>query len=230
MNKNKNFLIKCHKINKDLVKSKLNFQTFGNVSQRIDNKYFTIKPSGIDVLGTSWQDYPIVKIDNLKTVKGKFRPSIDTPAHAEIYKFSNNIKGIVHAHAMYSVCWSQAKKKIPILGTTHADYWYSDIKVTRSLTRTEIKKNYEKNIGKSITELFNPNNIIDNRGVLVANHGGFCWGSSALEAFKNFERLEFVAELAFKTLLINKKNKISKELIGKHFFRKNGTKAYYGQV
>lgn len=224
-----NFLKKCQNVNKILTNSRLNFQTFGNVSQRIDKDTFTIKPSGVNVLKTSWKDYPILNIDNLKVVKGKLKPSTDSATHAEIYKFSQSIKGIVHAHSKYSVSWSQAQKNIPILGTTHSDYWDGDIMVTKALKKDEILKNYEKNIGKSIIKLFNKNNINLKRGVLVANHGGFCWGENAFEAYQNFERLEFIAELAFKTLILNKKAKISKELINKHYKRKNGLKSYYGQ-
>ena len=220
----------CHKINVLLSKSNLQFQTFGNVSQRIDSEYFTIKPSGVNLTKISWKDYPIISIKNLKKVHGNLRPSSDTPTHAEIYKMHNDIKGITHAHSKYLTIWSQSKKKIPILGTTHADYWNCAIPITKPLSKNKINKNYEQNIGISIKKLFKYKKMLEGcPGVMVVNHGGFCWGNSAKDSYLNFERLEFIAELAFKTLIINKKSKVSKHIINKHFFRKHGKKSYYGQ-
>ena len=140
------------------------------------------------------------------------------------------IKGITHAHSKYVTIWSQSLKKIPPLGTTHADYWGDYVPITKPLSKKEILNNYEKNTGIAILRLFKNNKMLDKcPGVLVANHGGFCWGDSAEKSFLNFERLEFIAELAYKTLQLNNKTKTSKNLINKHFFRKHGDKAYYGQ-
>ncbi len=224
------FKKKCHLINLKLSKSKLQFQNFGNVSQRLDDYHFVIKPSGVNLSKINYSDYPIVSIKDNKVIKGKLRPSSDTPTHSEIYKLDKNIKGITHAHSLYTTIWAQSEKKIPLLGTTHADYWKKDILVTKKLSNKEINKNYEKNTGLAIKKIFDNNyNVLENPGVLVANHGAFCWGSTAEDSFLNFERLEFIAELSYKTLEINKKSKMSKVLADKHFKRKHGPKAYYGQ-
>ena len=220
----------CHKVNLQLSKSNLQFQTFGNVSQRIDSKHFIIKPSGANLDKISCKNYPIVRITNNKVVQGNLKPSSDTPTHSEIYKMDENINGITHAHSKYVAIWSQSQKKIPILGTTHADYWKNDIPITKKLTKKEITNNYEKNIGISIARVFTKKSKLkESPGVLVVNHGGFCWGKSAEESFLNFQRLEFIAELGYKTLIINKQTKMSKSLVRKHFYRKHGSKAYYGQ-
>ncbi len=230
MKNEKKFKIICHDTNIKLSKSKLTFQTFGNVSQRLDQDHFIIKPSGVDVARLNWQKYPVIRIIDNKIVNGKLNPSSDTPTHSEIYKMSKDIGGITHAHSKYVTIWAQSKKKIPILGTTHADYWDTDIPITKKITNNHIKKDYEKNIGKYIRDVFNGRNKIKNcPGVLVVNHGGFCWGKDAVHSFLNFEILEFVAETAFKTLQINKNSKIEKHLIKKHFSRKHGKVSYYGQ-
>ncbi len=220
----------CHLINLLLSKSKLQFQTFGNVSERINKDLYVIKPSGVNLNKTNWKNYPIVDIKNNIVINNKLKPSSDTPTHTEIYKMSDEIGGITHAHSKYVTIWAQANKKIPNLGTTHSDYWKEDILITNILKANEIKKNYEKNTGLAIKKILkNKKKINENPGILVANHGGFCWGKTAKESFLNFQRLEFIAELAYKTLIINKNIKISDQLRSKHFNRKHGSKAYYGQ-
>ena len=221
---------KCHIINLKLSRSNLQFQNFGNVSQRLDDQHFIIKPSGVNLNKTKYKDYPVISIKDNKIVEGKLKPSSDTPTHSEIYKLNKNIKGITHAHSLYATIWAQSEKKIPLLGTTHADYWKNDILVTKKLSNKEISNNYEKNTGLAIKKVFKKKyKILENPGVLIANHGAFCWGTNAEESFLNFERLEFIAELSYKTLRINQKSKMSKNLADKHFTRKHGPKSYYGQ-
>lgn len=224
------FRKKCHEINLKLSRSTLQFQTFGNVSQRIDKDYYVIKPSGVNLEKTKFNLYPVIKISSNKVVEGKLKPSTDTPTHTEIYKMSENIKGITHAHSKYVTAWSQSLREIPAIGTTHADYWGESIPITKQLSKKNIKINYEKNVGLSIVKIFKKKHNLDKcPGVLVANHAGFCWGVSAEESYLNFERLEFIANLAYKSLTINKKTSASKNLIERHFNRKNGKQSYYGQ-
>lgn len=224
------FKKKCHKINLKLSNSNLQFQTFGNVSQRIDKDHFVIKPSGIDLKKVHYNLYPVIKISTGKVMEGKTKPSTDTPTHSEIYKMSEDIKGITHAHSKYATAWSQSLKEIPTLGTTHADYWLENIPITKQLSKREINTDYEKNVGISIAKIFrNKDKLKKCPGVLVVNHAGFCWGESADESFANFERLEYIAELAYMSLVINKNAVTSKHLIHKHFTRKNGKQSYYGQ-
>lgn len=154
------------------------------------------------------------------------KPSVDTDFHLEIYKNFKNINCVIHTHSKYATIWAQSCTPIPNLGTTHSDYWLTNIPVTKKLTKKEIKNNYEKNIGKSIVY------VLKNFfccGLLIANHGAICIGENVEEAILNAQRLEYVAELAYKTKILNKKSNISKDLVLKHFFRKNGQKSYYGQ-
>ena len=220
----------CHLVNLNLSKSDLQFQTFANVSQRINEYLYVIKPSGVNLNKTNWKDYPIINIKNNHVMNGALKPSSDTPTHTEIYRMSKDIGGITHAHSKYVTIWAQANKKIPNLGTTHSDYWKEDILITKPLKKKEINTNYEKNTGVAIKKVFSSKKKLkENPGVLVASHGGFCWGKNAEESYLNFQRLEFIAELAFKALQINKKIKVNDTLKNKHFFRKHGIKAYYGQ-
>lgn len=173
----------CHKINLRLSRSTLQFQTFGNVSQRIDKDYYVIKPSGANLEKTKFNLYPVIKISTNKVVEGKLKPSTDTPTHTEIYKMSENIKGITHAHSKYVTAWSQSLREIPAIGTTHADYWGQNIPITKKLSKKNIKINYEKNVGLSIAKIFKKKYKLEKcPGVLVANHSGFCWGVSAEES------------------------------------------------
>ena len=219
----------CHQANLILNKSNLNFQNFGNVSVRLDSEKFIIKPSGVNLQKTKYFDYPVFSITKNKKILGKLRESSDTQTHAILYKKYPNINSVIHAHSKYSVIWAQSKKSIPILGTTHADYWGESIMVTNSLIISEIKKDYEKNIGKSIISKIKKRDPLKYPGILVANHGPFCWGENSFEAIKNIERLEFIAELAYKTIILKKTPLIHKELINKHYERKNGKASYYGQ-
>ena len=221
----------CHVANVSLAKSSLVIHSFGNISSRIDDKYFTIKPSGANLNILKHTDYPIIRISDNKIIKGKLNPSTDTPTHCLLYKKYPEIGGIAHTHSKFATAWSQAKKSIPILGTTHADYSQKNIQVTNPLKKNQIIKNYEKNIGNSIIDCLKKSKIkpLECPGILVANHAPFSFGIKANQAFKNAEILEYIAELAYLSLQINSKSKIDINLIKKHFFRKHGPSSYYGQ-
>ena len=221
----------CHVANVSLAKSSLVIHSFGNISSRIDDKYFTIKPSGANLNILKHTDYPIIRISDNKIIKGKLNPSTDTPTHCLLYKKYPEIGGIAHTHSKFATAWSQAKKSIPILGTTHADYSQKNIQVTNPLKKNQIIKNYEKNIGNSIIDCFKKTKIkpLECPGILIANHAPFSFGINANQAFKNAEILEYIAELAYLSLQINSKSKIDINLIKKHFFRKHGPSSYYGQ-
>ena len=221
----------CHVANINLAKSSLVIHSFGNISSRIDDKYFTIKPSGANLNILKHTDYPIIRISDNKIIKGKLNPSTDTPTHCLLYKKYPEIGGIAHTHSKFATAWSQAKKSIPILGTTHADYSQKNIQVTNPLKKNQIIKNYEKNIGNSIIDCLKKSKIkpLECPGILVANHAPFSFGINANQAFKNAEILEYIAELAYLSLQINSKSKIDINLIKKHFFRKHGPTSYYGQ-
>ena len=221
----------CHVANVNLAKSSLVIHSFGNISSRIDDKYFTIKPSGANLNILKHTDYPIIRISDNKIIKGKLNPSTDTPTHCLLYKKYPEIGGIAHTHSKFATAWSQAKKSIPILGTTHADYSQKNIQVTNPLKKNQIIKNYEKNIGNSIIDCLKKSKIkpLECPGILVANHAPFSFGINANQAFKNAEILEYIAELAYLSLQINSKSKIDINLIKKHFFRKHGPSSYYGQ-
>ena len=221
----------CHVANVSLAKSSLVIHSFGNISSRINDKYFTIKPSGANLNILKHTDYPIIRISDNKIIKGKLNPSTDTPTHCLLYKKYPEIGGIAHTHSKFATAWSQAKKSIPILGTTHADYSQKNIQVTNPLKKSQIIKNYEKNIGNSIIDCLKKSKIkpLECPGILVANHAPFSFGINANQAFKNAEILEYIAELAYLSLQINSKSKIDINLIKKHFFRKHGPTSYYGQ-
>ncbi len=221
----------CHVANVSLAKSSLVIHSFGNISSRIDNKYFTIKPSGANLNILKHTDYPIIRISDNKIIKGKLNPSTDTPTHCLLYKKYPEIGGIAHTHSKFATAWSQAKKSIPILGTTHADYCQKNIPITKTLKKNQITNNYEKNIGNSIIDCLKKSKIkpLECPGILVASHAPFSFGINANQAFKNAEILEYIAELAYLSLQINSKSKIDINLIKKHFFRKHGPTSYYGQ-
>ena len=221
----------CHVANVSLAKSSLVIHSFGNISSRINDKYFTIKPSGANLNILKHTDYPIIRISDNKIIKGKLNPSTDTPTHCLLYKKYPEIGGIAHTHSKFATAWSQAKKSIPILGTTHADYSQKNIQVTNHLKKNQIIKNYEKNIGNSIIDCLKKSKIkpLECPGILVANHAPFSFGINANQAFKNAEILEYIAEVAYLSLQINSKSKIDINLIKKHFFRKHGPTSYYGQ-
>ena len=215
--------------NLDLVKYGLVIFTWGNVSAIDRTKgLVVIKPSGISYNDMKAEDMVVLDLEG-KTVEGKLKPSTDTATHLALYQSFSNIGGVTHTHSTYATAWAQAGKDIPIIGTTHADYFKDDIPCTRPMTPEEIASGYERETGKVIAERFtslNPDHI---PGTLVCNHGPFTWGKDARDAVHNAVVLEQIAKMAFISRLINPELKMNEELIKKHFYRKHGTEAYYGQ-
>ena len=221
-----------YEANMELPRRGLITYTWGNVSGRdAETGYFVIKPSGVDYDKLTADDMVVVDLTG-KVIEGKYRPSTDTPTHIELYKKYPEIGGIVHTHSPEATSWAQAGRSIPLYGTTHADYFYGPIPCARSLTKEEIEGEYEKNTGLVIIETFEENGInpVYTPGVLCCNHGPFTWGKDAAEAVHNAVVLEEVAKMATKTELINPKVSTAPDTIrDKHFFRKHGANAYYGQ-
>lgn len=223
---------KVFEANLELPKRKLVTYTWGNVSG-IDREsgLFVIKPSGVDYETMTWEDMVVMDLEGNR-VEGRYKPSSDTPTHLELYKRYTEIGGIVHTHSPEATSWAQAGRSIPLYGTTHADYFYGEIPCARSLTREEIDSAYEKNTGLVIIETFDGRglNPMYTPGVLCTNHGVFTWGQDAAEAVHNAVVLEEVARMALKTELINPEVRPAPDCIrDKHFFRKHGENAYYGQ-
>ncbi len=215
--------------NLDLVKYGLVIFTWGNVSG-IDSKSekIVIKPSGISYDDMKPEDMVVLDMDG-NILEGDLKPSSDTPTHLTLYRHFKNIAGIVHTHSQWATIWAQAGLPIPALGTTHADYFYGDIPCTRKMKSTEIEGAYEAETGKVIVETFNKINPDDVPGVLVNNHGPFAWGKDVRNAVHNAVVLEEVAKMAYHTLQLNKVMAIEKSLLDKHYLRKHGKDAYYGQ-
>lgn len=204
--------------------------TWGNVSE-IDRAtgYFAIKPSGVDYDKLTPEDMVIVDLDGNK-VEGKYNPSSDTATHVELYKAFSNIGGIVHTHSPWATSWAQAGRGIPCYGTTHADYMYGEIPCVRNLTKEEIEEAYEKNTGVLIAEFFQDKDYEAMPAVLCKNHGPFTWGKDGMEAVHNAVVLEEVSKMAAWTEMINPRvQEAPKELEDKHYYRKHGVNAYYGQ-
>lgn len=206
--------------------------TWGNVSG-IDreNGLVVIKPSGVDYDIMKAEDMVVTDLDG-NVVEGKLKPSSDLATHLEFYKHFKDIGGVVHTHSVNAVAWAQAGKDIPALGTTHGDYFYGQIPCTRFMTDDEIKNNYESNTGKVVVEEFKKRHIDPNQmpGVLVHSHGPFTWGKDPFDAVHNSVVLDTLAKMALKTITINCDVKsMQRELLDKHFLRKHGPGAYYGQ-
>lgn len=221
-----------YEANMELPKRRLITYTWGNVSG-IDRAagLFVIKPSGVGYDKLRPEDMVVLDLDG-NIVEGKLRPSSDTPTHLELYKAFEELGGIVHTHSPQATAFAQAGMDIPLYGTTHADYFYGSIPCARSLTEEEIRGEYEVNTGKVIVETFQKRNInpVYTPGVLCQNHGPFTWGEDAGEAVHNAVVLEEVAKMALYTRLINPQVQPAPDCIrDKHFFRKHGENAYYGQ-
>ena len=217
--------------NKKLIEKKLVIYNFGNVSIRIDNNHFVIKPSGANLKKLKPSDMPIVNILSGKNINDGLKPSTDTPTHLEIYRNYNHIKSIAHTHSKYATIWAQSAKPIPLIGTTHADFWNSEIPLVDFITAKKIKHNYEKNTGSMIHKTLKSKklNAYNCPGVIVAGHGPFTWGKDIDSAVLNAEILEFVAETTYKSTILKIKKRFPKYISDKHYNRKNGIKAYYGQ-
>lgn len=216
--------------NLELPEKGLVTYTWGNVSGiDRDSRLVVIKPSGVPYEELKIEHLVVVDLDG-NLVEGTLRPSSDTPTHLEIYKNFKEVGGVVHTHSRWATIWAQAGRGIPALGTTHADYFYGEIPCTRKMTQEEIRDEYERQTGRVIVETYVGKNPMYLPGVLVNNHGPFCWGKDAHEAVHNAVVLEEVAMMAYHTcLLVPGRNAVDQVLLDKHFLRKHGANAYYGQ-
>lgn len=215
--------------NLDLVKHGLVIFTWGNVSG-IDREkeLVVIKPSGVSYDKMKPKDMVVLNLYG-QVVEGNLKPSSDAATHLVLYRQFATIGGVVHTHSAWATAWAQAGKGIPAIGTTHADYFYGEIPCTRKMTMEEIEGDYELETGKVIVECFeglNPEHI---PGVLVNNHGPFTWGTNAASAVHNAVVLEEVAKMAFHSLQLNPETQMDQVLLDKHYLRKHGKNAYYGQ-
>lgn len=206
--------------------------TWGNVSG-IDREQglVVIKPSGVDYDGMSLDDMVVVDLYTGEVVEGKWKPSSDTLTHLELYKHYKKIASVVHTHSVNAVAFAQAGLPIPALGTTHADYFYGDIPCTRELSQEEVGKAYELNTGKVIIETLDSLNInpMAVPGIVVKNHGPFAWGTNPANAVYNAVVMEKIAEMDLKTLMLNPEASMAQFMLDKHYTRKHGSNAYYGQ-
>ena len=218
------------KANLDLVAKGVVLYTWGNVSG-IDREsgLVVIKPSGVDYDNMRPEDMVVVNLDG-EVVEGNLRPSSDTPTHLEIYKHCPTVGGITHTHSTYACAFAQAGLDIPALGTTHADYFYGDIPCARELTEDEVNSAYEKNTGVVITSTLGNSDPLAIPGMLIKNHGPFSWGKDAAASVYHAVVLEKVAEMAYHSLMLNPESEIKQYLLDKHYLRKHGANAYYGQV
>ena len=189
-----------------------------------------IKPSGVSYDGMCADDMVVVDLEG-NVVEGKYKPSSDTATHVVLYKRFPNIGGVVHTHSEWATSWAQAGKSIPAVGTTHADYFYGTVPCTRKMTEEEIKSAYELETGNVIVECFESQNINPDYvpGVLVNNHAPFSWGTDAHNAVHNAVVLEEVAKMTFRSFQLNPDTEMDQVLLDKHFLRKHGANAYYGQ-
>jgi len=229
---------KVYKANLDLVKHGLVIFTWGNVSG-IDREkgLVVIKPSGVSYDTMKASDMVVVDLATGKVVEGELNPSSDTPTHLVLYRSFPEIGGVVHTHSTYATAWAQAGLSIPNIGTTHADYFHEDIPCTRKMKSAEVFGEYEKETGNVIVDCFKSINPMDTPAVLVRNHGPFTWGTDAENAVHNAVVLEQVAKMGFVSMSLHnstlgcmkRKPAMNKLLIEKHYSRKHGPNAYYGQ-
>lgn len=221
---------KVFKANLDLVKHGLVIFTWGNVSG-IDREkgLVVIKPSGVSYDDMKAEDMVVVDLLTGKVVEGNLKPSSDTPTHLALYRAFPEIGGVVHTHSTYATAWSQAGKDLPNIGTTHADYFHEAVPCTRDMTEAEVVNEYELNTGNVIIERFEGMNPIHTPGVLVKNHGPFAWGTSPADAVHNAVVLEQIAKMANIAYTVNPALTMNPLLVEKHFSRKHGPNAYYGQ-
>ena len=216
--------------NLELVRRGLVLYTFGNVSgiSRSDG-LVAIKPSGVPYEKLQPEDIVVTDLDGI-LVDGTLRPSSDLATHLELYKAFPNIGGVAHTHSEFATAWAQARRPVPCFGTTHADYFHGPVPVTNPISSDDIAGHYERNTGTAIIRAFRDIDYEHVPAVLVAHHGPFTWGRDATEAAHNAVILEHVARVAYRTIAINHEAlEISAELHDKHFLRKHGATAYYGQ-
>ena len=216
--------------NLDLVRHGLVILTWGNVSA-IDREtgLVVIKPSGVSYDDMKASDMVVVDLETGEVVEGEMNPSSDTPTHLELYKAFPNIQGVVHTHSTYATAWSQAGMDIPNIGTTHADYFYKEIPCTADMTEEEVTGDYELETGRVIVKRFEGMNPDHTPGVLVKNHGPFSWGKSPANAVYNAKVMEQCAKMAYISFTLNPATTMNPLLIEKHYMRKHGPNAYYGQ-
>lgn len=222
---------KVYEANMELQRKGLIIYTWGNVSE-IDREtgLVVIKPSGVDYDSMKPEDMVVVDLEG-NAVEGKYKPSTDTPTHLVLYKTYTNVGGVVHTHSDWATTFAQAGMSIQAFGTTHADYFYGDIPCTRDLTDEEISGEYEKETGNVIVETIGDRNPLEIPAILVKNHGPFAWGKDANSAVYNAVVLDKVAEMAYKTMTLNRDVKpVKQHLLDKHYLRKHGKNAYYGQA
>ena len=217
------------KANLELVENRLVIQTWGNVSGRDrESGLIVIKPSGVNYSLMTPGDMVVIDLEG-NVVEGKFKPSTDAPTHLLLYKAFISVGGVVHTHSSFATSWAQAGRAIPPFGTTHADHFYGEVPCTRLLTQKETENDYEINTGKIIIEKLGKTDPLTIPSVLVSGHGPFCWGKDAENAVYNAIALEEIAKMAFYTVLLGKTEPIDNFLLNKHFKRKHGKDAYYGQ-
>ena len=216
--------------NLELVSRDLVLMTWGNASG-IDRAQglVVIKPSGVPYDAMQPEDMAVVDLEG-RQVEGNLNPSVDTPAHLALYRAFEAVGGIVHTHSHYATCWAQACRPIPCFGTTHADHFYGDVPVTEPLTADEVNTDYERHIGEAIVRRFHGLDPMHFPGVLCAQHASFTWGKDVAEAVHNAVALEEIARMALHTLALSPEQPpIDQYLLDKHFLRKHGKDAYYGQ-
>lgn len=220
-----------YEANMSLVNEGLVVLTWGNASA-VDRSsgMMVIKPSGVPYGEMRPKDMVVVSVESGKMVEGKLRPSSDTPTHLVLYAHFMKIGGIAHMHSPHATAWAQAKKELPPFGTTHADHFHGTIPCTRQMTEIEIEERYEENTGRVIVERFAGVDPLHMPAVFVASHAPFAWGTSVEDAVKNAVTLERVCMMASETLMLNPTlSRMPGPLVDKHFFRKHGKDAYYGQ-
>ena len=220
---------RVYKANLELKENNLITLTWGNVSE-IDRErgVIVIKPSGVAYSEMKPEDMVVTDLEG-NVVEGNLKPSSDLPTHIELYKAFPEISGVVHTHSRWATVFAQAGMNIPMLGTTHADSFYGDVPCTRAMTDGEIAGDYEAETGRVIVERFMGLNPMEIPAVVVNSHGPFTWGKSASDAVKNAIVLEEVAMMAWHTIKLNPDADFAKALADKHYFRKHGAGAYYGQ-
>ncbi len=221
-----------YEANMELVRRGVVIYTWGNVSG-IDREkgLVVIKPSGVEYNRLTPHDMTVLDLNTGKKVEGRWKPSSDTPTHLELYRAFPEIGGVTHTHSVNAVAFAQAGRDIPALGTTHADYFYGDIPCTRSLTKEEVEQAYERNTGLVIIETLKERSIepLSVPGALVRGHGPFTWGSNAASSVYHAVVMETVAEMTLKTLMLAPDAALEQYVLDKHYFRKHGANAYYGQ-
>ncbi|MCD8204095.1 MAG: L-ribulose-5-phosphate 4-epimerase AraD [Coprobacillus sp.] len=216
--------------NKSLGEHGLVTLTWGNCSAYDkDSGYVVIKPSGVPYADLTIKDMVVIDLDG-KVIEGSLKPSSDTPTHLYIYKHFKKITAVVHTHSTFACAWAQAGKDLPVYGTTHADSFHGSVPCTRQLTPEEVKTDYELNTGKVIVETFKSRDYLVTPGCFVRSHGPFVWGQTLKEAVENAIVLELISHMGVATLSINKDAEtLPKHIIDKHYYRKHGVNAYYGQ-